>query len=251
MAKALVVGNWKAYITSQKDAKKLFKDIEKALPRKISAEVVLCPPHVFIDSLASAYRGERISFGAQDAHFEEGAATGAVPAQALKSVGVKYVIVGHAERRNMGETDEIVAKKIGAVLDSKLTPILCVGESARDREGSYWGELEKSIQASLASAQEKDMRRLVIAYEPVWAIGAPVPPPARTVREAIIFIRKVLADLFGREVALKACILYGGAVDAESAVELAEESGANGFLLGRASVDAEAFSRIVSVFQPR
>ena len=249
MARALIVGNWKSYVTSFNEAKNLFKEIEKALPRRVTSDVVLCPPFPFIDFLSDSYGGERISFGAQDAHFETGSATGTVSVSALKSIGVRYVIVGHAERRAMGETDEIVAKKVGAVLDEKLTPIVCVGENARDREGHYLKELQASIEASLFKVQEKDMKKLVIAYEPVWAIGAPLPPEARTIRETIIFIRKVLAGMFDRNVALKARIIYGGAVDDENAPELIEHSGAHGFLLGRASVDAEKFSRIVSMFQ--
>lgn len=249
MAKALVVGNWKSYVTTFNEAKKLFKDIEKALPKRMSADVVVCPPFPFIDYLADSYSGERIAFGAQDAHFEVGAATGTVSVPALKSVGARYIIVGHAERRAAGDTDDIVAKKVGAVLDEKLTPIVCVGEKERDKDGHYLKALEKSVEASLAQVQERDMKKVVIAYEPVWAIGAALPPEARTIRETIIFIRKILANMFGREVALKARIIYGGAVDDGNAHELMANSGTGGFLLGRASVDAEKFSAIVSMFQ--
>lgn len=249
MAKGLIVGNWKSYITTFKEAKALFKEIEKALPRQVKSDVVVCPPFPFIDYLSDSYGGERISFGAQDVHFEIGAATGTVSAPALKSVGVRYVIVGHAERRAMGETDEIVSKKVGAALDEKLVPIVAIGENSHDKDGHYLKELEENIERSLASVQEKDLKKLVIAYEPVWAIGAPLPPDARTIRETIIFIRKVLAGMFDRSAALKTRIIYGGAVDDENAEELIQSSGAHGFLLGRASVDAEKFGRIVSMFQ--
>lgn len=249
MAKALIVGNWKSYVTTFKEAKELFKEVEKALPRQVKSDVVVCPPFPFIDFLSDSYTGERIAFGAQDVHYETGAATGTVSAPALKSIGTRYVIVGHAERRAMGETDEIVAKKVGAVLDEKLIPIVAIGESERDKDGHYLKELEESITASLNTVQEKDLKKIVIAYEPVWAIGAPLPPDARTIRETIIFIRKVLASMFGRSAALKARIIYGGAVDDENAEELIQNSGAHGFLLGRASVDAEKFGRIVSMFQ--
>lgn len=249
MAKALIVGNWKSYVSSIKDAKKLFKDVEKALPRSVKSDVVVCPPFPFIESLSSGYRGEKILLGAQDVHFEIGAATGTVSVPALKSVGVRYIILGHAERRLMGETDESVSKKVGAVLDAKLTPIVCIGEKDRDREGHYLQELKKSIEASLENVQAADLKRLVIAYEPVWAIGAPLPPDGRTIRETIIFIRKVLAGMFDRTAALKARIIYGGAVDDKDAGELIINSGANGFLLGRASVNAQEFGAIVSMFQ--
>lgn len=249
MAKKLVVGNWKSYVITFKEAQRLFKDIEKALPRQVKSDVIVCPPAPFIDYLSDSYSGTRVSFGAQDAHYETGAATGTVSVPALKSVGARYVIVGHAERRAMGETDEIVAKKVGAVLDEKLTPIVAIGERTRDKDGHYLKELEASITGSLSALQEKDLKKLIIAYEPVWAIGAPLPPDARTIRETIIFIRKVLAGMFDRNAALKTRIIYGGAVDDENAEELIQNSGANGFLLGRASVDAERFVRIVSMFQ--
>lgn len=248
MARALVVGNWKSYVTSRTDARVLFSALQKKVPQQTKCEVVVCPPTPFIAPLSDAYRGVRIAFGAQDAHFETGAATGTVAALALKSLGVKYVILGHAERRAMGETDDIVSKKVGAALDAKLIPIVCVGERSRDRDGHYLKELEASIAASLKTVQPHDLKRLVIAYEPVWAIGAPLAPNARTVRESVIFIRKVLADLLGREGALKTRIIYGGAVDGENARELTE-SGASGFLVGRASIDPQAFGAIVSVFQ--
>lgn len=247
MAKKLVIGNWKSYVTSFDEAKKLFKEIEKALPKSTDAHIVVCPPFPFIDFLSDSYQGEKIVFGAQDAHFETGSATGTVSVPALKSIGVKYVIVGHAERRAMGETDDIVSKKVGAVLDDKLTPIVCVGEKERDKEGHYLKELEESVLGSLASVQEKDLKKLIIAYEPVWAIGAPLPPSARAVRETIIFVRKILAEKFDRTAALRARIVYGGSVDEESIEELAAESGANGFLLGRASVQPETFAHIVKV----
>lgn len=248
MAKALVVGNWKAYITSLKDAKKLLKDIEKGLPRTLKADVVVCPPDAFIGQLKSSYGGKRISFGAQDAFYENGAHTGEVSAEMLHDLKVSYVIVGHAERRACGEDDEVVAKKVGAVLDARMTPVVCVGETVRDKDGHYLAELEKSILGSLALVDEAALKKVVIAYEPVWAIGAPLPPSARTIRETIIFIRKTLAQKYDREVALKVRILYGGAVSAETVTDLIENSSAQGFLLGRASVDASAFSSILSAW---
>lgn len=245
MAKPLIVGNWKSYINSLREGKKLLKGIEKKLPHFAKANIVLCPPYPLLDALSRNYRGGRIAFGAQDAYFETGAHTGEVSVALVKDTKAKYVILGHAERRAKGETDEIVSKKVGAALDAKLTPIVAVGESARDKDGHYLHDLEKSILASLNVVGPSSIKKVIIAYEPVWAIGAPLPPNGRTIRETIIFIRKVLANRFDRNDVLKAKILYGGAVNEETANELIKESDASGFLLGRASVNPEEFGAIV------
>ncbi|MEK7613282.1 MAG: triose-phosphate isomerase [Patescibacteria group bacterium] len=245
MSKPLIIGNWKAYVSSLKEAKKLFKDVEKELPRVMDADVVVAPPHPFLYPLKTSYSGKRIAFGAQDAFFEQGAHTGEVTAGMVKDSGARFVIVGHAERRAQGETDLQVAKKVGAVLDAKMTPIVCIGEQSRDREGHYLKELETSIQESLSLVEASSLKKIVLAYEPVWAIGAPLPPPARSIRETIIFIRKTLALRFDRDDALRVRILYGGAVSEEVVEELVSGSGANGFLLGRASIDPKMFADIV------
>lgn len=248
MAKALVVGNWKAYVSSLKEAKQIIKDIEKKLPRDLRVDVVICPPHTFLQPLASGYKGKRIKFGAQDGFFEGGAHTGEISVQMLKDSGAKYVIVGHAERRARGENDEEVAKKVGAVLDAKLTPVICFGERERDKDAHYLASLEMSILGSLALVDINSLKKVVLAYEPVWAIGAPLPPSARTIRESMIFIRKTLAQKYHRADALKVRVIYGGAVNAESVDELVTESDSNGFLPGRASVDADAFATIIKAY---
>ncbi len=245
MKKPLIVGNWKAYVQSLKEAKKLFKDIEKGLPRELGATVVVCPPTPFLHTLAGSYRGERVAFGTQNIFFEGDAHTGEVTGSMLRSIGAEYVIVGHAERRSLGEDNALVAKKVGAALDHGLTPIVCVGERSRDKDGNYFHELEQGVLESLALVEEKSLKKVIIAYEPVWAIGAPLPPAGRTVRESLIFIRKTLAEKFDRRVALSTRIIYGGAVNEEAARTLLDESEADGFLLGRASVNADAFTAIV------
>lgn len=245
MAKPLIVGNWKSYVNSLKEAKELFKGIEKSLPKNLKADVVLCPPFPLLEALSRPYRGSRVVFGAQDLFYETGAHTGEVSAELVKDTKAKYVIVGHAERRAKGETDALVAKKVGAALDARLTPIVAVGESSRDKEGRYFTELQESVTQSLSLVGPHALKKIVIAYEPVWAIGAPLPPNGRTIRETIIFIRKILAERFDRDDALKVRTIYGGAVNDENVKELIGESGADGFLLGRASVDAGAFTGII------
>ncbi len=248
MAKPLVVGNWKSFVTTHKEGKKLFKAIEKGLPRDLKAEVVVCPPSLLIHPLASAYSGKRIAFGVQDIFFEHGAHTGETSALLARDVGARFGIAGHAERRGLGESDAIVAKEVGALLDARLTPIVAFGEKTRDREGNYLRTLEESILNSLALVDARSLKKVILAYEPVWAIGAALPPSSRTIRESIIFIRKVLATKFDRADALKVRILYGGAVSKDTAPELISESGADGFLLGRASIDPEVFTTIIRLY---
>lgn len=241
----LIVGNWKTYISSLKEAKKLVKDIEKGLPRRLTAEVVLCPPAPFIGPLALGYGGKRILFGAQDVSFDDGAPTGDIMPEVLKDVGARYAIVGHAERRRDGDSSDIVAEKIRAALAARIRPIVCFGERERDRDGAYFLELERDIVESLAGIPEEGVKKIIFAYEPVWAIGAPMPPSAREIQETLIFIRKTLALRYPRALALKTRILYGGAVDADSAPDLIEHSGAAGFLVGRASAHPDAFVGII------
>jgi len=248
MAKPLIVGNWKSYVNSLKEAKALFTGIQKSLPQKTKPSVVVCPPFPLLEALSRSYRGSRIAFGAQDAFYEGGAHTGEVSAALVKDMKAKYVIVGHAERRANGETDVLVAKKVGAALDQRLTPIVAVGEAVRDKEGHYLAELQESVTQSLSLVDRGALKKIVIAYEPVWAIGAPLPPNARTIRETIIFIRKVLAERFDRNDVLKVRVIYGGAVNDENVKELIEESGADGFLLGRASVEPQAFTDIIRAY---
>ncbi|PIR85138.1 triose-phosphate isomerase [Candidatus Kaiserbacteria bacterium CG10_big_fil_rev_8_21_14_0_10_45_20] len=247
--KPIIVGNWKTYVSSQKDAKKLFKAIDKNLPRTVRSEVVVCPPAPLIQPLRASYVGKRISFGAQDVSFEDGTPTGDIMPTVLKDVGAQYVIIGHADKRRDGDSDLIVGEKINAALDKGLRPIVSFGEQVRDKEGIYLSDLEQSIRGSLFNLTESALKKVIIAYEPVWAIGATVTPSAREIQETNIFIRKTLATKYSRGVALKARIIYGGSVDDTNADELIADADISGFLLGRASVDAEVFTTIVKAWQ--
>lgn len=247
--KRLIVGNWKLYVKSLEDGKKLLKNIDKKFPRGVKADIVICPPVFLTGALRREYKGKRISFGAQDAFWEsEGAYTGAISPAHIKSSGVEYVIVGHSERRAQGDTDEIVSKKAVAAISAKLHPIICVGELERDSEGKFFSVIEKSVKGSLSRIEPTAAGKITIAYEPVWAIGATEPASARTAAEAVMYIRKTIADMWGREAAVKVRIIYGGSVDAESAKLFAEEKNIQGLLPGRASVDAEAFTSIIKAF---
>ncbi len=248
--KKLVIGNWKLYVNTPAEGKKLLRDIDKKLPRGLKVEVAICPQVALASLLKSGYSGKRIAFGTQDVFSEDvGAHTGAVSPKALVSSGIKYVIVGHAERRAQGDTDEIVAKKAVAAIKAKLHPIVCVGEPTRDSEGAYLTYLTNNVTASLARIEAADAARFTVAYDPLWAIGAAEAPSPRVVAEAVMFIRKTIADMWGRERALKVRIIYGGSVNAASASEFAKTPGIQGLLPGRASVNAEEFTNIIRAFQ--
>ena len=246
MKKALIVANWKSYIESPKAGLVLLQATDKALPRSMKSKVVVCPPSLLFSHLTSSYKGSRIAFGVQDiSRAPQGAHTGEATAALARATGSTYTLVGHAERRAAGESQESVAEKVRMALDTKLTPIVCIGERERDRGAEYLSVIESMLVGSLARVGPHELKKLVIAYEPVWAIGAAEAPDARVVREAVVYIKKILAQRFDKELGLKAVVLYGGAVDASNAKSLLVEGQASGFLVGRASVDPKNFGGII------
>ncbi len=247
--KNLIVGNWKLYVNTPAEGKKLLRGIDKGLPRQLKSDIVVCPQISLAPLLRSGYGGKRIAFGTQDMYVEEsGSYTGAVSPASLVSSGLKYVIVGHAERRAEGDTDETVSKKAALAIQMKLHPIICVGEPVRDAEGGHFSYLAQNVLASLSHIAPSEKARFTIAYDPLWAIGAEEPPASRLVSEAIIYIRKTLADTWGRDAALKVRIIYGGSVTPESAAGFKAEKQVQGFLVGRASVDPKKFTDIIRAF---
>ena len=246
MKKALIVGNWKSYVASPEDGLELLKGIDKKLPRGMTSTVVVCPPSLLVAHLRASYKGTRVQFGVQDISLApQGAHTGEVTATLARTSGAIYVILGHAERRAAGETSDEVSLEVRAALDAKLIPIVCVGEPVRDGSAAYLSYIETMLIASLRTLEPADLKKIVIAYEPVWAIGAPTAPGPRVVSEAVLYIRKILMNRFGRESALKVPILYGGAVDDTNAYALGTDGNAQGFLVGRASVDPLSFTGII------
>jgi len=247
--KSLVVGNWKLYIRSLSEGKKLLHAIDKTFPRGVKSTVVVCPPVALAVALKAGYGGKRIVFGTQDSSFEiEGSHTGEISPRHLAESGIQYVILGHTERRAMGDTDEIVAKKVAAALSAKLIPIICVGEPKRDSEGHFFEYLKNNVSQSLARISPSDAKKIIIAYDPYWAIGNSEAPTPNIIREAALFIRKTLAEMWGREAADRVRIIYGGSVDGSNADIIAEGAGINGVLPGRASVVPEEFSKIIKAF---
>ena len=228
--------------TSLKEAVKLAKatDVKDA---------VLCVPFIYLKEIKKVIKKAKL--GAQNVSIEEsGAYTGEISAKMLADIGVKYIIIGHSERRAMGETNEIINKKIKIALSAGLLPILCVGEKERDENHEYLNVVDKQIEEGLAGINKNLLSKIVIAYEPIWAIGK------NAVREATpaeffemkIFIKKVFSDIFGVKTEIPS-ILYGGSVDEKNTAGFSVEGQADGFLIGRSSLDPKKFKQIISIIQ--
>lgn len=248
--KQLIIGNWKMNPWKGEDARKIFDAVKKEAGKLTHIETVMCPPFVFLSDLSKRVSGHRCVLGAQDVFSEmEGAYTGEVSPLMLSSVGVKYVIIGHSERRALGETDEAVNKKVLATLKMGLAAVLCVGEQKRDETGEYFSFIKNQIEMALVKVPKRLLANVVIAYEPVWAIGknaTGVILPADLL-EMNIFIRKTVSDLFGRASAQATPLLYGGSVDEKNAGVFLKEGEADGLLVGRASLDAAKFITILKI----
>ncbi len=247
MRKPIIAGNWKMNKTPS-EAVELVNEL-KPLVKDAEVEVVVCPPFVCLPAVAQALEGSNIALGAQNMHFEEkGAFTGEVAPGMLKELGVKYVIIGHSERRQyFAETDETVNKKVHAAFAHDLTPIVCVGETLEEREqGVTEKVVEKQTRAALDGLSKENAQKTVIAYEPVWAIGTGKTATSQQANEVISFIRGIIADMFGKDVAEKIRIQYGGSMNAGNASELMAMPDIDGGLIGGASLKAEDFSKVVN-----
>ncbi len=245
----LIVGNWKMYMT-RPEARELVHGLKERLSgQRIEAQVVVAPPYTSLNDVAEALKGTDWHLAAQDAHWEEeGAYTGEVSPVMLREVGCTFVILGHSERRQyLGETDELVRKKLKAALKNGLIPILCVGESLEQREQGRGVEIVKAqLAGALQGLPDHETPEFVIAYEPIWAIGTgrtATPGQAEEVHRAI---RQWLEGAFSGERAVSTRILYGGSVKADNIDQLMGEADIDGALVGGASLKAESFARIVA-----
>ena len=236
----LIVANWKAYITDSKKAVDLAGAVSKVKIKK-GNEVVVCPPFVYLPVLSS------VRLGAQDIFWEgNGAYTGEITTAMLGKFGVKYAIVGHSERRNrLGETDEMINKKLKHVLASGLTAILCVGEREREDRKSVPVIVAEQARADLAGVPQQLIKKLVIAYEPIWAIGTGIADTPDDALSAALYIRKTVADIYGAKIASSLRVLYGGSVNSQNAPSFINQNGLDGLLIGKASTDKKDFLEIL------
>lgn len=246
MRKAIIAGNWKMNKTPD-EARAL---VEELIPLVADAEceVVVCPPFVDLCPVSKAIKGTNIHLGAQNIHWaKSGAFTGEISADMLKKFGVEYAIVGHSERRQyFGETDATVNMRAKAALENGISPIICVGESLEQRERGETDEFVASqVRGALEGISADDARRIVIAYEPIWAIGTGRTATAEMAEETIIVIRKTLRSIFGNDAAETVRIQYGGSMNPQNAASLMAMENIDGGLIGGASLKAEDFSKVV------
>jgi len=246
----LLVANWKMNPTSGKTATSWFKKIQSVAHKHASnVETIVCPPAVYLESLQQLVSNRSCVLGAQDCFWEtSGAHTGEISPEMIFNAKARYVIIGHSERRALGETNQSINKKITTLLQFPLSVILCVGEASRNANGSHFREVKKQLSECLKGVPKKYYDRLVIAYEPVWAIGANAKRSATKTEsfEMITAIKRSIAEIAGDAIlAQKIVVLYGGSVDLDSVPEFLTEGGADGLLVGRASLDPKTFGSMI------
>ena len=245
--RSLIAGNWKMHGT-RAEAERLLAELKTHLGRPADREVVVAPPFGTLETASRLLAGTSIHLAAQNLHWElQGAFTGEVAGPMLKELGCSHVIIGHSERRQYcGETNEQVAKKVQAARRDALIPIICVGETLAERErGETLTVIARQVRGALQGQDAKVIASLIVAYEPVWAIGTGQTATPAQAQEVHAFIRSTLAELSDRTSAELVRVLYGGSVNPDNVDALMAESDIDGALVGGASLQAEAFARIV------
>ena len=252
MRRPIIVGNWKMHKTTA-EAVALVKTLKASVASIQDVDIGVAPPFTALMAVAEALHGSAIFVAAQNMYWEpQGAFTGEISAAMLTDVGCTRVIIGHSERRQyFAETDATVNRKVKAALNAQLEPILCVGETLEQREGNAtFGVLEQQIRQGLTGIPADGMQRLVLAYEPIWAIGTGKTATPAQAQEVHAFIRGLLGDLYGKALADEVRIQYGGSVNAGIIQLLMTQPDVDGALVGGASLEASTFAQIVS-FQRR
>jgi triosephosphate isomerase len=253
-SKKIIVGNWKINPPTAHDAKRILTSLAE---RSAAVQTIICPPYVYLDECARFLQSKKekmkkktpasIMLGVQNLSIEPlGPGTGEVSGELLKQFGVSHVIIGHSERRALGETDDIVNKKVIAALRWKFKPIICIGEKTRDDDGEYLTVIKNQVQQALAGVPKESLSSVIIAYEPVWAIGAAAAMNPSAVHETVLFIRKTLFEMYKTKT-MSVPILYGGSVDAANTRDILTTGAAGGLLVGRQSLDPEAFGTILTI----
>ena len=246
--KTIIAGNWKMNKTAS-ETKQFAEELKTILPKAKWCDVLVCVPSVNIAAAMRAFKDMRVSVGAENIFYEKsGAYTGEISAEMLKDLGVKYVIIGHSERRQyFGETDITVNKKVHAALEAGLHPIICVGESLEQRElGVTMDLISLQVKSALAGVGADRLRKCMIAYEPVWAIGTGKTATPEQAAEVCAFIRATIRHIYGARIARSVTIQYGGSMNPENAAELLSQPDIDGGLIGGASLKPAQFVDIIN-----
>lgn len=248
--KKIIIANWKMNPTNLKEAKKVFTGIKRTAVKLSNVKTVVCPPFIYLDDFAPLCKENKIAVGAQDAFSKnKGSFTGMISPEMLKKNGVTFVILGHSERRALGETDEFINNKVRMSLKTGLNVVLCVGEKERDEHGWYFPFIKDQLLSGLEKVGKSDLKNILIAYEPVWAISGNSGGKSMSsaeVHEMTIFIKKVLSDKYGINTILPK-ILYGGSVNPKNAEDIFVNGKIDGLLVGKASLDTEDFGLILKI----
>lgn len=252
MRKKIVAGNWKMNL-DYTSAVSLFSEVVNMVNDEVigTQEVIICPPSIYLNSLVQLNSGSKVLLGAQNCHQNEsGAFTGEISAPMLKSIGVGYVILGHSERRQyFGETDELLAEKVNTVLKNGVLPIFCIGETLDERNSNkYFEVIERQLKKGLFHLADNQFKQVVIAYEPVWAIGTGLTASPEQAQEIHAFIREKIAARYSSELANDITILYGGSCNPKNAGELFSQKDIDGGLIGGASLKSRDFTDIIKTF---
>ncbi len=244
--KSIVVANWKMNPATMREAKQLFDATRKAAESAKNVTLIVAPPAIFMRDLRARYKGKRLALAIQQASAEgSGAYTGDISLLQAKDAGAQYAIVGHSEQRAKGESNETAGKIVAAALVSGMTPILCVGERERSHNGEHFNVVKEQLRAAFADVEPSKVTKVLVAYEPVWAIGGEKTMNPRDMHEMAIFIRKTIVGIKG-EAGMNVKILYGGATTESNALPMLQESGVQGLLVGHVSIDAFRFASLIS-----
>jgi len=249
MRKPFVAGNWKMNTDSHTSISLAESIVSGSLETAgQGVSVAVCPPFVYLQAVAKALSASSVAVGAQDIYIEsQGAFTGEISASMLKDIGCSYALCGHSERRHViGETDELINKKVAAAIGGGLLPILCVGELLAEREASQTSEvISRQIKSDLAGLSAEKVSAVTMAYEPVWAIGTGLTATPQQAQEVHAFVRGLLAEMYGAQLAEEIRILYGGSAKPGNAGDLMREQDVDGLLVGGASLNADDFIAII------
>lgn len=245
MIKPIVVANWKMNPATFREAKRLFDVTKKAADKAKNVSLVVAPPALYLRDFAAGYRGKRISFAIQDVYYaSSGAYTGGISLGQARDAGASHVIVGHSERRAAGETNEDTRKKVLAALAARMTPIFCVGEAERTTSGTHLNFIKEQLLAGFADVPAAQVARVIVAYEPIWAIGLETAMSPRNMQEMSILIRKTIVDSHGQG-GHKIKIIYGGAITEKNAPAMMRDGDVHGLLVGHVSIDAKRFTALL------